>query len=173
MALSVSRNGVLFTGCREAIVLVPYPDGPNLAIGCGHNSAAVRPGDRITVKDALALLKRDLAALEPRLNKELKAPVSQQQFDCLADLNFNTGNRFVWQAVKLINDGKADEVPAFLMTCDYNLAGEHKAGLLKRRMLEIAVYTHCDYGQLDPLLCWAGDPHTTKPTSYYLQPGDI
>jgi lysozyme len=173
MAMTTSRNGILFVANREAIVLVAYPDGPNYSIGCGHNSPAIKVGDRITVKDALALLKRDLAERETRLNRELKQPVTQPQFDALMSLHYNTGNRFVWDVVRLINNGTLDEAAAFFATADRNLAGEHLAGLRKRRLLEQAIFVHGEYGPLDPILCWAGDPHATKPDLYRLQDGDI
>lgn len=173
MALTTSRNGILFVANREAIVLVAYPDGPNYSIGCGHNSPAIKVGDKISVKDALALLKKDLAEREPRLNRELSKSVTQPQFDALMSLHYNTGNRFVWDAVRLINKGAMDEAAAFFATADRNLAGEKLSGLLKRRLLEQAIFVHGEYGPLDPILCWADNPHTTRPTSYKLEPGDI
>lgn len=173
MAMTTSRNGILFVANREAIVLVAYPDGPNFSIGCGHNDAALRAGDRITVKDALALLKKDLSAREPRLNKMLTKPVTQPQFDALMSLHYNTGNRFVWDAVALINAGRMAEAAEFFAKSDRNLAGEKLVGLLKRRLLEQAIFLHGEYGPLDPILCWADDPRTTRPATYKLQPGDL
>lgn len=179
MAMTASRNGILFVANREAIVLVAYPDGPNYSIGCGHNSPALRAGDRITVKEALSLLKRDLDERDKILARALKVDLTQQQSDALASFYYQNGNKRDGQGrrgfdhmASLINAGKLDEAAAYFPECDRNSAGEQKAGLHKRRLMEQAVFERGDYGSLDPIPYWPGAP-VGPPQQYHLQPGDL
>lgn len=178
--MQLSRNGYIFLGCREAIVLVAYPDGPHLSIGCGSNDPSLRPGDTITVKEAFERLKRDVAAREAIVNRMLKVAVSQQQFDALFDLYYQNGNKPDGQGRRgfdhmagLINAGRFDDAAAYFPECCRNSAGESKDGLRKRRMMEQAVFLRGDYGDLSAIPIWRGDPHTTLREIYRLQPGDI
>lgn len=180
---TISRNGVLFIANREALVLSAYQDGPHPSIGFGSNSPALRVGDTITVRDAFRLLRKDIAKREPGLNSRVRVPLSQQQWDALFSLHYQSGNRYMPldprpkgddrpDILRLINAGQMGDAAAAWPDCDANLAGEQKAGLRKRRVLEQAVFLRGDYGQLDPLPFWPGAP-VGKPQQYFLQPGDV
>jgi lysozyme len=184
MSYTVSRNGVLFIANREALVLTSYQDGPHCSIGFGSNSPALRVGDKITAKDAFRLLRKDVAKREPGLNARIRVPLTQQQYDALFSLHYQSGNRYMPvqpretgderpDILRLINSGKMDEAAAAWPDCDANLAGVHIPGLRKRRTLEQAVFVSGDYGQLDVIPYWPGDPRTTKMQQYHLQPGDL
>jgi lysozyme len=174
MAMSTSREGKLFLARWEALVLVAYQDGPHPSIGFGHNSKSLRVGDRISVAEAFHLLEQDLRPIEKRLNKELKVPITQAQFDALVDLNYNTGNRYIWDFVRLINAGKIPEAIDLFPACDKNLAGEQKEGLHARRLAEQALFETGYYGPDKPIPYWEGNPHipgTRK--EYHVKPGDL
>ena len=174
MAYKSSRNGYLFTLCREAIVTVAYADGPKYkSIGVGHNGPEVGADDVLTVPHAFDLFVKDMAKLDARLNRELKVPVLQPQYDALKDLNFNAGNRYVWDVVKLINAGEMDAAADTMLRDDQNLSGEHIPGLSKRRALEVAMFSHGDYGHLDRVLLFTGNPRTTRPQTYVVQDADF
>jgi GH24 family phage-related lysozyme (muramidase) len=179
MAMATSRNGLLFVGNREALVLTAYQDGKHCSVGFGSNSPALRLGDTISVRDAFALLKRDIAEREKILNRAIKVSVSQQQWDALISFYYQNGQKPDGQGRRgfdhmagLINAGKFDEAAAYFPECDRNSAGEQKAGLRKRRLLEQAVFLRGDYGDLDPLPYWPGAP-VGPPKQYHLQPGDL
>ena len=176
---TVSRNGVLFIANREALVLTAYQDGKHLSIGFGSNSPALRPGDTISVRDAFALLKRNIAEREKILGRALKVDLSQQQRDAVASFYYQNGDKKDGQGrpgfttlAGLINAGKLDEAAAYFPECDRNSAGEQKAGLRTRRLMEQAVWERGDYGQLDPIKFWPGAPKG-PPQQYFLQPGDL
>jgi GH24 family phage-related lysozyme (muramidase) len=184
VSYSVSRNGVLFIANREALVLTAYQDGPHPSIGFGSNSPALRVGDKITVRDAFRLLQKDIAKREPELNRRLTIALPQHGWDALFSLYYQSGTRYLPveprkagddrpDILRLINAGKMDEAAAAWPDCDANLAGEKKAGLRKRRILEQAVFLTGDYGSLDPLPYWPGDPRSTRMQQYHLQPGDL
>lgn len=175
----VSRNGVLFIACREALVLSAYQDGPHCSVGFGSNDPALRVGDKITARDAFSLLKRDIAAREAILAKKLKVDLSQQQIDSLASLYYQNGDKKDGQGrpgfshmASLINAKAFEEAAAYFPECDRNSAGIAIAGLRKRRLMEQAVFLHGDYGSLDPIPYWPGAP-VGPPQQYHLQPGDL
>jgi lysozyme len=184
MPHTTSRDGILFIANREALVLTAYQDGPHPSIGFGSNSPKLKVGDTITVPAAFRLLKADITAREPGLNRRLTAPLSQQQWDALMSLHYQSGNRYMPveprepgddrpDILRLINAGRFDKAAAAWPDCDQNLAGAPQPGLRRRRLLEQAVFLRGDYGMLDPLPYWPGDPRTTKRQSYHLQPGDL
>ncbi|MGE8128984.1 lysozyme [Methylobacterium sp. NPDC080182] len=181
---TVSRNGVLFIANREALVLTAYSDGPHPSIGFGSNSPALRVGDTITVPDAFRLLRKDIASREPGLNKRIRVPLEQHQYDALFSLHYQSGNRYMPvdpreagderpDILRLLNAGRLNDAAAAWPDCDANLAGQRQEGLRKRRILEQAVFLRGDYGQLDPLPYWPGDPRTTKRQAYHLRPEDL
>lgn len=171
--MRTSRSGILFIACREALVLTAYADGPHPSIGFGSNSPKLKVGDKITAKAAFALLKSDIIKREPALDKRLTVPVTQQVWDACMSLHYNTGGRYVWDVVKLINDGDLDAAASLFPECDRNLAGEKVAGLHKRRLLEQAIFLRGEYGDLDPIPYWPGDPRTTRMQQYHVQEGDL
>jgi GH24 family phage-related lysozyme (muramidase) len=178
--MKLSRNGLIFLTCREAIVLTAYQDGKHLSIGMGSNDPNLRPGDTITVAEAFARLKRDVTSREQIVTRSLKVPVSQQQFDAMFDLYYQNGNKLDGHGrrgfehmVGLMNAGKFEAAADYLPECKYNSAGEPKDGLLKRRLLEQSVFLRGDYGDLSVIPFYRGDPRTTPREQYHLQPGDI
>jgi hypothetical protein len=58
----------------------------------------------------------------------------------------------------LLNAGKFDEAAAYFPECDRNSAGEQKAGLRKRRLMEQACSFTASTAQLDPIPYWPGAP---------------
>jgi lysozyme len=171
--MQTSRSGILFIACREALVLTAYADGPHPSIGFGSNSPKLKVGDKITAKAAFDLLKTDIAKREPALSKALKVTVTQPQWDACMSLHFNTGSRYIWDVVKLINAGDIEGAANLFPECDRNLAGEKLAGLHKRRVLEREMFLTGDYGVLDPIPYWPDDPRTTRMQQYHVQEGDL
>ncbi|WP_249324610.1 lysozyme [Enterobacter mori] len=90
-AMKVSSYGLEFIKREEGLRLNAYQDSANIwTIGYGH-TARVLPGDWITLEKAEQLLRDDLVYFESQLIRAIKVPVSQNQFDALASLVFNTG----------------------------------------------------------------------------------
>ena len=176
--MTTSRNGRLFIACREAIVEVPYADGPHLSIGCGFNSPDVKPTDRWTPQQALAHLKADVALREKDVNRWLGGTtILQQEFDALVSLHYNRGNRDFLEIMALVVRGvirgETSAVAAMLLTFDTNSAGVHLPGLLTRRIAEQRMFLIGDYGPLGLIPWWRGDPHTTPRFEYVVQDGDL
>lgn len=117
-----------------------------LTIGFGHTDAAGLPkiekGLRITREDADQILSDDLAPCVHAVNRLLTVEVTQHQFDGLVDTHFNCPVAAV-AAIKLINAGNAQAVPAKLLQYTYS-KGEHMEGLTHRRTAEIAWFNTPD-----------------------------
>lgn len=60
-------------------------------IGYGHTGSDVLPGMKIETEEAERLLKSDLVRFENVVNKLVKVPLNQNQFDALISLVFNIG----------------------------------------------------------------------------------
>ena len=171
---TMSRNGILFIARREALVLVAYQDGPHKSIGFGHNNPKLKDGDRIDAKQAFALLREDVKAREKRVSDLLKVPVTQNQFDAIMSLHYQSGNRYMPAVVALVNAKELKVAAELFPLCDRNLAGEEIDGLRKRRELEVKVFVDGNYG--DDLLdipFWEGNPRSTPRKVYHVQPGDL
>lgn len=175
----VSRNGVLFIACREALVLTAYQDGKHCSIGFGSNSPDLRIGDTITVRDAFMRLKADVAERERIVLRALRVGLTGQQVDALASFYYQNGNKRdahgvpgFTRMIMLLNSGRIDDAAAYFPDCDRNSAGEAKAGLKKRRLLEQAVFLRGDYGDLSTIPFWPGAP-VGPPQPYHLKPGDL
>lgn len=77
---------------HEALRLRAYLPTPNdvWTIGWGHTSTA-RPGMVITEAKAEELLRNDLSWVRSAIAREVKVPLSQEQYDALASFIFNVG----------------------------------------------------------------------------------
>lgn len=125
--------------------LKPYNDGTGtLTIGFGHTTAAgpprVTPGLRITAEQADAILAADLASVEVDVNRFLKVPVTQDQFDTLVSFHFNTGGLGRSSLLRDINAGRMNRVEA-----DLNMwvrgGGRVMSGLIRRRKAEYVLFS--------------------------------
>jgi lysozyme len=90
--MKTSNAGVELIARFEGVRLKAYDDGVGVwTIGYGHTGPDVHPGLTITMKRARELLRQDLAGAEAQVNKTIKRPLNQSQFDALVSLVFNTG----------------------------------------------------------------------------------
>lgn len=161
--MKASREIVRVLCTEEACVLVPYPDGPHMSVGFGHNDPNLTPNDPpITVQQAIDLLIADLAPREAAVSKMFAVPVLQQEFDAIFDAYYNKGSQ-VRPVVNFINEGRKGEAIDLLRTINRNASGQYMAGLARRREREINIFLHGDYGDLSKMKLWRGDPHKSPP----------
>jgi lysozyme len=94
---------------REGKRLKAYLDTQGVwTIGVGHTSAAgpppVKKGMTITAQECDDILVRDLAKFEALLDKALKVPVADHEYDALLSIMFNVGPKFATStAIKRLN----------------------------------------------------------------------
>ena len=146
------------TAGRQAIArhegnkLKAYPDpatgGEPFTIGVGHTSAAGPPkvtkGMTITAAESDAILTRDLATFERAVEKAVKVPVTQAQFDAMVSLAFNIGGSAFAKStlVKKLNAGDVTGAAnAFLSWNKARVKGVLRPvqGLTSRRQRERAL----------------------------------
>lgn len=125
--MKVSAKGVCELAEHEGIVVAPYYDSVGvLTWGVGHTAAAGVPNPKDipmamptdidkAVADAIRLFAVDLEKYTERVNKAVKVPVKQHQFDALVSFDFNTGGIFRANLTKLLNAGNYKGAAAAFM----------------------------------------------------------
>lgn len=103
--MKVSSLGLDLIKAYESLRLKAYlcPAG-KWTIGWGH-TAGVRPGDTCTREEAENMLAQDAAFAERRVLGNVKAPLTQNQFDALVSFAFNVRGFEASTLVKKINAG--------------------------------------------------------------------
>lgn len=121
--MKVSRQGIIEIASHEAIVDMPYRDSKGIwTIGIGHTASAGPPdpsqmprGRRISLSEIFRIFAADLATFEKRVNKAVKVPVAQHEFDALTSFDFNTGGIDRAALVRHLNRGdRAKAATAFM-----------------------------------------------------------
>ncbi|MDE2097509.1 MAG: lysozyme [Patescibacteria group bacterium] len=141
--MQLSPIGEKLIKLSEALVLKVYPDIHGvLTAGWGH-TGWYAPGvplalnQVVTEELAEQWFFQDTADAVQAVNKHVTVPITQNQFDALADFTFNLGAAALAHStlLKFLNAGHPDDAANELLRWDY--AGGHQvAGLEDRRRLE-------------------------------------
>src|SRR5215467_1837064 len=115
--MKTSATGRAFIEAFEGKILHTYDDGTGvLTIGYGHTDAAgpppVKRGQVITEAQADAILSDDLGKVERNVERCIKVPMTQSQFDALVSFDFNTGDLAKSSIDDKINAGNASAAMA-------------------------------------------------------------
>ncbi len=115
-----------------------------LTIGYGHTAAARHPmkpkvGQTINEAAAREILDVDLDECEADVNRLIKVPLSQAQFDALVSFQFNTGALGKSTLLKRLNRGEYTAVPSELMKYVFS-KGQRLRGLERRRRAEVDLW---------------------------------
>lgn len=153
--MKTSQTGLNLIEEYEGLILGAYDDANDhvvlpggsvrgtLTIGYGHTTAAGPPkvtiGQKITKAQANEILAADLSRVESSVNKLVRVPINQNQFDALVSFQFNTGGLARSSVLSKLNkkdyQGAAD---ALLLWNRGN--GQVLAGLTRRRKAERALF---------------------------------
>lgn len=119
--MKVSRQGIIEIASHEAIVDMPYRDSKGVwTLGIGHTASAGPPDPSqmprgLRMSEIFKTFTADLATFEKRVNKAVKVPVAQHEFDALTSFDFNTGGIDRATLVRHLNDGdRANAATAFM-----------------------------------------------------------
>jgi lysozyme len=141
--MNLSANGLKKLMEWEGTVLHIYKDSAGLpTIGTGH---LIRKGEDytsgITTEQAQDLLQSDLVRFEEVVNRLVKVPLSQSQYDTLVSFAFNVGVAAFQKStlLKKLNVGFYESIPAQLMRWT-KAGGKQCAGLVTRRQNEIELW---------------------------------
>jgi lysozyme len=114
-------------------------------IGVGSTVPAVHAGEVITKQQALARFDKDLTKFENAVDRLVKVPLTQNQFDALVSFTFNVGEGALAKStlLKKLNAGDYDAVPSELMKWTKG-GGKELPGLVRRRRAEAAMWRGVD-----------------------------
>ena len=133
----LSQRGIELITSFEGLRLQAYRDIVNVVtIGYGHTKTA-QMGQIITKEQAINLLKQDVAGFEVAINRLVKVPLNQNQFDALVSLAFNIGSSALRDSTLLKKLNSGDYSAASAQFDVWNRAGgKVVSGLVRRRAAE-------------------------------------
>lgn len=124
----------------EGLKLQAYKDSGGVwTIGVGHTPSY--EGQKITKDQAYELLSQDLKKFEDCIYNSVRVKLTNNQFAALVIFTFNIGQEAFKNStlLKLLNQGKYDEVPAQLAR--WNKVNKQVVqGLVNRRSKEIELW---------------------------------
>jgi lysozyme len=132
----------------EKFSAIPYDDGYGfMTIAWGH---LIKPGESfprpLTLAQGDSIFFTDVSNAVRTVNRAVKVPLTQHQFDALVSLCFNIGGPRFWDStlLKLLNardyEGAAAQFPLWRKS-----GGEVSAGLVSRRREETELFLTGDY----------------------------
>jgi len=141
--MTYSQDCIDLVKASEGFSAHPYKDSAGYGtVGYGHKIVAGEDfEDGLTVAEAETLMREDLDKAAHAVNELVKVPLTQGQFDALADFAFNLGAANLRNSTLLrkLNSGYGDEVPAELLRWIY-AGGEKLSGLIVRRQREVELW---------------------------------
>lgn len=148
----MSTIGKLRLQNHEKKMMRYYDDmGPgkgNCTVGIGHlvhrnPCTAEELATKVTEKDVMRYFDSDVKIAESAVNRNVKVPLTQEQFDALVSYTFNRGARGAHKAFELINAGKFDKAAAEIsshVTVSVKKKATRAGGLVARRAEESAPF---------------------------------
>lgn len=140
----LSRKGAKFIGSFEGLRLTAYRDPVGiLTIGYGHTGPDVRPGQQISRRKALQLLRKDAGIAAAAVHGRVKVALNQAQFDALVSFTYNVGTGGFASSTLLqrLNAGRYRAAADQLLQWD-KAGGSTLPGLTRRRAAERRVFLH-------------------------------
>jgi len=115
-----------------------------LTIGYGHTGSDVVPGMTINETYANAFLKADVKYVESQLNRGVKVPLEQCEFDSMVCTLFNTSHRSDMMLMNHVNNSKQIYKDKVLLYSS-SIKGEVLKGLKIRRICERLLFENKEW----------------------------
>lgn len=175
---TASKELIAYILRREGIVLAPYRDGNGWSVLAGHylGDGKFPPkgsNKEFSIQEALQQIVIDVNERAKIVNKYLKVPIKQEQFDALLTLYYQGGRDGLKAVTDIINNRDVNDPQSVLssnrealremLQWDTDAAGHHLEGLLKRRGLEVSMYIAGEYGEGKVPYWTKVNPETGKP----------
>lgn len=140
--MQTSKKGLEFIQDVEGCKLFAYLDtGGVWTIGVGHTGPEVVKGLSCTMEQAMKWLAEDSTEAQEAVNKLVKVPLTQNQFDALVSFVFNVGVNAFAKSTMLRKLNLGDYAGASKEFPRWNKDnGKEILGLTKRRLLEQGVF---------------------------------
>lgn len=144
--MRLSEAGIKFIQTWEGLELKAYRDSkglPTIGIGTTRypDGTKVKMGDSCTEAQAYEWFRFDVARFEAFINRVIKIPLNQNQFDALISLVYNIGETNFTEGT--VDDKlNANQIEAALQTwLKYVYSGGRKIdGLANRRIAEVKLF---------------------------------
>lgn len=136
--MRTSDTGIELIKGFEGLRLAAYRDPACiLTIGYGHTGQDVQESDTITEAEAERLLRLDLLSAELAVQRLVRVPLNQHQFDALVSFTYNVGagNLGGSTLLRLLNDANYAHAAQQFDLWAY-ARGQRLAGLQRRRKAE-------------------------------------
>jgi lysozyme len=147
--MEISQEGLSLIKFFEGCKLKAYKCSAGVpTIGWG-STQGVSMDMEISQQRADALLLEDVAVYEKEVNKSVKVPLEQNQFDALVAWTFNLGGSNLRKStmLKVLNEGKYDLVPAEMRRWN-KAGGETLEGLVRRREAESKLFKNEEWHEV-------------------------
>jgi len=144
--MQTSEKGKEFIKHFEGCKLEAYQcSGDVWTIGCGH-TRGVEEGDKISKKQADALLSADIEMVETHVQRLITVDLNQSQWDAIVSWCFNLGcgNLRASTMLQVINSGDLDKVSEQIIRWD-KVGKKAVAGLTRRRKAEADLFDNGVY----------------------------
>mgnify|MGYP003645761967 FL=1 len=139
--MNISQEGIALIKKFEGCELKAYQDSVGVwTIGYGHTKE-VKEGDEINQEHAEFMLTEEMPEYEGYINKMVKVPLKQCQFDALCAWVYNLGPTNLNEStlLKLLNGGEYHLIPS--QKKRWNKAGGKTLnGLIRRREAEALLF---------------------------------
>lgn len=153
--LHQSPAGLEFIIRQEGMKLNAYQDTAGIWTICvgatrDMNGYPVKKGLKYSVEDCLLLLDRDVQDATRSVQKNIRVPLKQFEFDALSSFNFNIGSHAFSLSTlrKVINGDKTGDIYREFLRWDKVTVNGDKVfskGLHNRRVAEGTLYTEGKY----------------------------
>ena len=143
MKLVYSESGIEFTKRFEGLRREAYRDAGGVwTIGYGHTGVEVHEGLIWTPEQAEEALRMDIAGPVGFVNRVVKQPLEQRQFDALVDFCFNcgAGNLERSELLRKVNAGDMRGAAAQFGLWVHDANGATLPGLVARRRAEVEMF---------------------------------
>ena len=135
--MSYSLTGVQLTESFEGCKLIPYRDTGGIWTDGYGNTHGVVPGTAITQAKAEADLIRNVQSAVDTVNRLVTVQLTQPEFDAIVDFVFNCGAGTFAKSTLLRDMNSSNFGDAANQFERWDMAaGQHVAGLLRRRLAE-------------------------------------
>jgi lysozyme len=144
--MNISQEGISLIKKFEGCELEAYKCAAGVwTIGYGHTKD-VKEGDSILKEDAESMLMHELQEYCNDVDIAVKVDLKQNEFDALVSWTYNLGltNLNSSTMLKVLNEGKHDEVPAQMKRWN-KASGQVKQGLIRRREAEALMFEGKDW----------------------------
>ena len=149
-AYQVSKQGLIFLASLEGVGLSKYLDSVGVwTIGLGATRSEIPDlaswplSKMITLEEAFYLLKSSITKYADAINRALKVPVTQQQFDALVSICYNIGTSGAANSTFMRRINAEEKVGTIV---DAILMWDKPKEILGRRMKEAKLFSTGQYG---------------------------